>query len=1186
MPSEQVLKSEAFSVTFRTALPLFAERFGWHLVQVWTKASDSELILQDIWYLSLNIHELVDYRKTVEKEKLPIGKGLVGKAWETKTIQVRTEVDRPDLPIRDDVELDLSLFCGTPTLTASGGPFIFKALAAVPLIFQDQVYAAIEFYSFGETKPQVAFNPQDANDLAGFFETCNQMLTSSLFPTSTSTTPRTRAGPLLDHQFAQVTKGLTEAALFSTSLITKEVEWWYNELDLDRFYFSRFPSSQIVKHIQTFVSAKNLAAVSDDPQNVKLKIEEKDSAFYISSVNPVEIADLERKLETYMRDESALSKIRQDVPQELKSRHTFEFISFKSRGPISSTVQTPIALYVLQSTFYLSAPESLTPQDSHKLEKIATVEFMKSKSSLEKERYREILSKAVGEVGPVCQLFTAESSDSENQLNLLIAFQSAGRSFFSVISNLLTRNNLIATRKSIDTFANGYTVYSFWFTKAADQKKFHEVFPQISIIFTLPADTLVSNLAGVKSLYSLLEDYTVPLFQVLYSYAVHQFTYYFYQSEKAIPEYSLLEEHLKNDPLNYDRLKRLQEKLQKGAVTDLKINETILRYPQLMNELYSNFASYHDPSNPNRKSLPSSIKDPELAPLLLKISKTVREEQDEQILKTFLKFNIVVLKTNLYKESKAAISFRLRGDCVAKANFPVSPYGIFMFIGSDFRGFHIRFRDVARGGLRLLYSQNEQVFLKKMEFLFTENYRLAFTQQNKNKDLPEGGSKGAILVNFNVKNGFLAFKKYISAFLDVLLEDQEIVNHLTIKNELIFCGPDENTAGFMDWAAQYARSRGYTYWKAFTTGKSNTLGGIPHDVYGMTTRSVRQYSQGILQKIGLNEEEVDKCQTGGPDGDLGSNEILLSKHRTIAIIDGSGVLYDKNGINRPELERLAKKRIPVENFDASKLSPDGFLVKVAATNYRLPTGEVVESGEQFRNNFHLHPLFKSTLFVPCGGRPDAIDGFNVKEYLGSASNSGNRFQYIVEGANLFISQEARIELERAGVILYKDSSANKGGVTSSSLEVLAALSMNDDEFGTHMQVKEGKVPEFYQRYVVEVQSKIEENARLEFEAIWNENEKSKIFRSQLTDMFSEKINKIKDVIGHSSLFEDKVLREKVLRRALPRELVSLLSFEVIMTRLPENYIQSIFAAYIASRFVYKFGLSGAEFEFFEFMHTF
>lgn len=34
-----------------------------------------------------------------------------------------------------------------------------------------------------------------------------------------------------------------------------------------------------------------------------------------------------------------------------------------------------------------------------------------------------------------------------------------------------------------------------------------------------------------------------------------------------------------------------------------------------------------------------------------------------------------------------------------------------------------------------------------------------------------------------------------------------------------------------------------------------------------------------------------KVQTGGPDGDLGSNEIKISKDRTVGIVDGSGVAY-------------------------------------------------------------------------------------------------------------------------------------------------------------------------------------------------------------------------------------------------------------------------------------------------------
>ena len=54
------------------------------------------------------------------------------------------------------------------------------------------------------------------------------------------------------------------------------------------------------------------------------------------------------------------------------------------------------------------------------------------------------------------------------------------------------------------------------------------------------------------------------------------------------------------------------------------------------------------------------------------------------------------------------------------------------------------------------------------------------------------------------------------------------------------------------------------------------MGGIPHDIYGMTTRSVHRYVLGCLRKLGLKEENVSKIQTGGPDGDLGSNEVCHS----------------------------------------------------------------------------------------------------------------------------------------------------------------------------------------------------------------------------------------------------------------------------------------------------------------------
>ena len=78
----------------------------------------------------------------------------------------------------------------------------------------------------------------------------------------------------------------------------------------------------------------------------------------------------------------------------------------------------------------------------------------------------------------------------------------------------------------------------------------------------------------------------------------------------------------------------------------------------------------------------------------------------------------------------------------------------------------------------------------------------------------------------------------------------------------------------------HARERGAdTWWKSFTTGKSAaTLGAIPHDAYGMTSLSIRQYVLGIYKQLGLREKDVTKVQTGGPDGDLGSSTWSGSFH--------------------------------------------------------------------------------------------------------------------------------------------------------------------------------------------------------------------------------------------------------------------------------------------------------------------
>ena len=56
--------------------------------------------------------------------------------------------------------------------------------------------------------------------------------------------------------------------------------------------------------------------------------------------------------------------------------------------------------------------------------------------------------------------------------------------------------------------------------------------------------------------------------------------------------------------------------------------------------------------------------------------------------------------------------------------------------------------------------------------------------------------------------------------------------------------------------------------------------------------------------------------------------------------------------------------------------------------------------------------------------PGAVNVSNVAALVDSEGKP--HFKYVVEGANLFFTQQARFYLEKRKVVLFKDSSANKG----------------------------------------------------------------------------------------------------------------------------------------------------------------
>jgi len=315
---------------------------------------------------------------------------------------------------------------------------------------------------------------------------------------------------------------------------------------------------------------------------------------------------------------------------------------------------------------------------------------------------------------------------------------------------------------------------------------------------------------------------------------------------------------------------------------------------------------------------------------------------------------------------------------------------------------------------------------------------------------------------------------------------------------------------------------------------------------------------------------------------LGSNEILISKEKTIGIVDGSGVVYDPLGLNREELVRLAENRLCVSNFTRAKLSPQGFMVLISDLDITLPDGTKIASGVDLRDTFHLSKYAAADMFVPCGGRPNAVHAGNVKQMF--RADGSCKFKYIVEGANLFFTTDARKVLEASGVRLFKDASTNKGGVTSSSLEVFASLAMAPDDHEKNMCVEVGaKPPQFYQDYAQDILTIVRRNADSEFKILWQEIQKGRT-SVESTDRLSAKINFLTDTIFRDlSETDDKIVIEKVLRMVIPKTLIDKVGFEGIWKNTPRNYLMAMVATNVAAKYVYDNGMEASEFKFYNYL---
>ncbi|KAJ0135200.1 Uncharacterized protein HZ326_21764 [Fusarium oxysporum f. sp. albedinis] len=974
-------------------------------------------------------------------------------------------------------------------------------------------------------------------------------------------------------QIKAVKEIIRHAGFIPQSKIDEQVECFYEKLGIDDVYFHIETPTVIASHVTSLYAAKVAASAREDQQQeIRLNMETNDHAIYIDSSTPgkTKVAGprYEERLEAKYLDHNGRSKYRVE---------TFRSPAVLGNSPSS---KASLRCYFVYKCQFQTPPEKTDPNE-HRLELIADTGFLQKATTNTRQVYQEIIELAVKRAGPVIEVFDIKDSTEKR---MVIAFRSrTARGLSSALSDLYHYYGVISSRKYLEQFSNGITVISVYLK------------PDLSLDAELPSwDYTINQISKeVSLLYCLPHNRFHNLFltgqlslqESVYAHSAWVFVQHFLN--RLGPEYASLFEIL--DPDNDAQavlLSNLKHRLRCETFTPDYIYQIIQNYPSLIRAFYASFANVHLVNDPEvAEQLTSSSSSVEILSddaLKDKVSKTVNNEHEEMVLTAFRVFNNAILKTNYFTPTKVALSFRLDPSFLPEVEYPKSLYGMFLVISSESRGFHIRFKDISRGGIRIVKSRSKEAYSINARKLFDENYNLASTQQRKNKDIPEGGSKGVILLDPEEQDRAReAFEKYIDSILDLLLPAQTsgIKNRLVDlygKEEILFMDPDENTTDLADWATEHARVRGAPWWKSFFTGKSPKLGGIPHDTYGMNTRSACEYVKGICRKLELDPSTSRKVQIGGSDGVLGNNEVKLGDDKYT--VEGSVVLSDPTGLDRDELLHLANKRAMTSDYNVSKFSKGRYCVRCHDQNITLPSGEILTNGTSFLSTFHLLDTDSVDSFVPCGDPPVSIDLITANRLI---KDGKSIIPYLVEGANLRITQEAKLRLEEAGCILYEDVSANKGGVTSSSLEVLAALSFDNAGFIENMCVSaDGKAPQFYKDFIKQVQLKIQENARLEFEAIWREHDKTGIARSILSDKLSVAIIDLDEKLQHSNLWDDGKVRLSVLKDALPGLLLRKIGLETMVSRIPESYLRSIFGSHLASRFVYEFGSSPSQFAFY------
>ncbi len=480
------------------------------------------------------------------------------------------------------------------------------------------------------------------------------------------------------------------------------------------------------------------------------------------------------------------------------------------------------------------------------------------------------------------------------------------------------------------------------------------------------------------------------------------------------------------------------------------------RYPDIARALFQLFEARFDPA---------MQKEGEVTALHIKAAikdalDAVPNLDDDTILRRYQNLIESSLRTNYFSvSSEGPRSLAIKLDSRAVSGLPEPrPWREIFVYGSEVEGVHLRFGAVARGGLR--WSDRAQDYR-------TEVLGLVKAQQVKNavivpvgakggfypRLLPTGGSRAEIF-----EAGKKAYINFISTMLSItdnLHGDKVVPPKGVIRRDgddpYFVVAADKGTATFSDTANAISQSHDFWLDDAFASGGS---AGYDHKKMGITARGAWEAVKRHFREMNrdIQTEPFTVVGVGDMSGDVFGNGMLLSPCiRLITAFDHRDIFIDPNP---DEAKSFAERKRLFENpqlnwqdYNREAMSEGGMVIPRSAKSVSLTPQAMNAIGLDKTTASPaeiMNAILKASVdllwfggigtYVRGAGESNAEVGDRANDAI-RIIGAEVRAKVVGEGANLGMTQRARIEYGLNGGRCNSDAIDNSAGVNSSDVEV-------------------------------------------------------------------------------------------------------------------------------------------------------